>query len=214
MNDEPRKNQAVLIIDRLLPPLLRSLCRYPNDLQFQATHYLSSSTVCVRPHDDDFPLLMGTGAKTFRSLRTIIKAISEKHGHKIELEHLQGGRPRDAEKTQWPVIEPDPKFDITPLRRLLTQTVQAFSTGAALVVTKDGGSYRILVSVQDKAAPNELEMESALTTVFNASAKLKGGDLRIMFTKSCGGAVALPPEATIELQPETADGRWAKEEKV
>jgi predicted RNA-binding protein YlqC (UPF0109 family) len=209
MNDESRK-LAVLIVERLLPSLFRSLCRHPNDLVFNATHYSASSIIRVRPHDDDFPLLMGSGARTFKSLKTILRAISDRHGHKLELEHILGGRPKDAVKTQWPVIEPNPMFDPAPLRCLLVQTVQAFSKDASVDMTKDSSSYRIQIEVPNAEGPNELEMESALTTVWNAMAKLRGGDMRIIYRAGLEGAVPLPPEAVIELQPESADGRYAK----
>ena len=209
--NERTKNDAVTIVDRLLPPLFRMLCKHPNDMQFAVQHYPTESVVRVRPHEDDFPLLLGTGAKTFRSLRIVCRAISQKHGHNIVLEHLQGGRDSDSAKIEWPEIPADEKFDLTPLRQLLVQTVQAFSTGAALVVTKEGNSHRILVEVQEQDGLNELELESALTTLWNAMAKIRGGDLRIQFRRCATGAVALPPEPDAELQPETAAGRFAEE---
>ena len=215
MNDELRMNRAVIIVERLLPPLFRSLCRHPNDLSFAAKHFAGTSIVMVRPHDDDFPLVMGSGAKTFRSIKTILRAIGERHGHKIELEHLQGGRPKDSPKTVWAPVGPNPDFDLTPLRRLLVQTVQAFTDGASFLVTKDGSSHRIQVEVPEANGVNELEMESALNTVFNAGAKLRGGEVRIVFKVGpLEGAVPMTPEALIELQPETADGRFSKEERL
>jgi hypothetical protein len=126
------------------------------------------------------------------------------------LEHLQGGRERGAARPDREQIPFDPKFDVAPLRRLLVQTVQAFTKQAAFQTSKDGDSHRILVEAKDVVA-SQLEMESALTTVFNAAAKLRGGDLRVIYRGQPVGAVPLSPEPEAELQPDTAAGRYAKE---
>lgn len=201
-------SEAVRVIDHLFPPLFRSLCRYPNECQVEMRHSATASTIWVRPHDDDFGLLLGTGVKTFRSFQTICRAISDRTKHRIVLEKLQGGRPMDAAKKHWPAIAVKADFDIRPIHRLVIETVQAFTKMAAFDVSKDGSCWRITVTVSsDEPARGDLEIESALTTIMNAAAKIQGGDVRVCYVRS-GGQIVETPE---EPQPETAAGRYAEE---
>ena len=166
-------------IEGLLRAMVEGFTRFHDDLHICSTATPRTLFISVTAHTDDTGKLIGSGGGMVKALGRVLEALGDAQQTRV---NLTVNEPKNGQRQVQDPFQHNLDYDVAAESDLLLRVGRAIFHDAVEVTTVSTGPETtvLILLVDGERLTQDVELERALSTIFNAIGKSKG---RILFVE-------------------------------